>query len=299
MVTMLVDYLEESSVSLRDLEQKLVKLDKDYKLFLDRDIKDQMNLVKKDIRKTWSMSVDYIYKHLQEFFLLKKHFPNFFQMLKEDQSLGKVIEKIEWLLDFKKLDHAACQQELAKLKEQRKQLRDVKDFLRKWVGRIDRKSLIATWPFLKAELKTDLDKDEVLEIIKRKNRELRRKGWLILLNEPFIFYALDRLLSKLKKFKQVEADKRTEFEKLRGRGIYAQSEVEKKLKEAARKRRKMERKCEHLLLANYEYFQKLKKQKVTWRDKTANLFLTDLVEKIDAKLIDEKRWVVEMNKKLQ
>ena len=44
---MLVDYLEESSASLRDLEQKLVKLDKDYKLFMDRDIKDQMNLVKR------------------------------------------------------------------------------------------------------------------------------------------------------------------------------------------------------------------------------------------------------------
>ena len=245
------------------------------------------------------MSVDYIYKHMQELFLLKKRFPNFFQMLKEDQSLGKVIEKIEWLLDFKKLDHAACQQELAKLKEQRKQLGDVKDFLRKWVGRIDRKSFIATWPFLKAELKTDLDKDEVLEIIKRKNRELKRKGWLILLNEPFVFYALDRLFSKLKKFKQVEVDKKSEVEKLKGRGIYAQSEAEKKLKEAARKRRKMEKKCEHLLLANYEYFQKLKKQKVTWNDKTANLFLADLVEKIDVKLLDEKRWVAEMNKRLQ
>lgn len=299
---MLVDYLEDASAGLRALEQRLMRLDKEYKLFFDRDIKEQMYNVKKEIAKERINSFNYLYRHLQELVLVKKRFPDFFQVLKEDQYLSKVIGRLDWLLDFKKLESGLCQVELQKIKGQRRQLRDMRDFLKTWVGKLDKKSIKVTWPVLQdgalENAPENMDKDEFLQAIRKKNRELKRKGWLFLLNEPFIAHMLDGLFTKLKQARQKEAEKKMDFEKAKGRGIYSEHDAEKSLRTAKKERVRMERKCEHLLLANYEYFQKLKKQRITWRDKVANVFLKDLVAKIDVPPLDEKKWFMEMEKRL-
>ena len=46
------------------------------------------------------------------------------------------------------------------------------------------------------------------------------------------------------------------------------------------------------------YLLKIKKQRPTWRDKTANMFMQNLIEKININPINEKLWIEELNKKL-
>ena len=295
---MLIDYLEEISENLKNLEKQLVQLEKDYRLFGDREIREQMNTVKKDIKKIMANALGQLYLHLQELFLIKKYFPAFFQVLKEDQHLAKIIGRIDWLLEFKKLDQKTCKEELTKIKNQRTQLREVKDFLRNWVGKVDHKSLVATWAFLKNDLAKDMDRDEVSAILKKRNRELKRQGWLLLLNSYSIPAIFEKFSAKLTSIRKGEVDWRTDFEKTKGRGIYAQSDAEKKLKHAVAERRKMVRKCEHFLMANYEFILVFKKQKRTWLDQGANRMMKELIERIDVKPIDEKNWLVEMNKRL-
>ena len=72
---MLIDYLEEISENLKNLEKQLVQLEKDYRLFGDREIREQMNTVKKDIKKIMANALGQLYLHLQELFLIKKYFP--------------------------------------------------------------------------------------------------------------------------------------------------------------------------------------------------------------------------------
>ncbi|MBS3067514.1 hypothetical protein J4450_02330 [Candidatus Micrarchaeota archaeon] len=295
---MLIEYLEQSAADLRALEQRLLGMANQYRMFMDRDIREQMEELKKEIRKNQAKILSKVYAHMQEFVLLKRHFPGFFQVLKEDQYLSRVINRIEWLFEFKKLDAATCQVELLKIKEQRKQLREAKEFLKKWVGKVDKKSMEATWPILKDQIADKMDRDEVRGIIKNKNKELRRKGWLLIINEPFIISVLNRLFEKLKKIREQEAEIKLEIERLKGKNIYARSDAEKKLKLVTKERKKMERKCEHVLLANYEYLLKIKKQRPTWRDKTANMFMQNLIEKININPINEKLWIEELNKKL-
>ncbi len=295
---MLIEYLEQSAAELHTLEQRLLSMANQYRMFMDRDIRGQMEELKKEIRKNQAKILSKVYIHMQEFVLLKTHFPSFFQVLKEDPYLSRIINRIEWLFEFKKLDAASCQAELLKIKEERRQLREAKDFLKKWVGKIDKKSMEATWSILKGQIADKMDRDEALQVIKNKNKELRRKGWLLIINEPFIISVLNRLFEKLKKIREHEAETKLEIERLKGKNIYARSDAEKRLKLAIKERKKMERKCEHVLLANYDYLLKIKKQRPTWRDKNANIFMQNLIEKININPINEKAWIAEMNKKL-
>ena len=128
--------------------------------------------------------------------------------------------------------------------------------------------------------------------------ELRRKGWLLVLNDYFLPVFLNKFVTRLKSLKQEEVFAKAEFEKAKGKGIYAQGDAEKKLKAATKERRKMEKKCEHLLLVNYEYFLSLKKQRRTWLDKTSDLFVRAIVDRLNVNFVNENNWVTEMNKKL-
>lgn len=299
---MLVDYLEEASADLRELDSKLVKLSHQYKQFYYAELREEMNGIKKKIHKKKQEIIDNIYKNSQEFFLIKKHFPQFFQLLKEDEQLAKIFEQVSWLSDFKILDSKQASSIITEIKKQRAIIREIKDFLKKWTGKIDSRSLIATWDILKGELTGELEKDEVLQVLNRKNKELRRKGWLVMLNEPFIFKQLAKIFEKLKKLRNEVIEKKTEVEKSKGKGTLAESAKLKELKKTESKKRKLERMCEHMLLVNHAFLIKIKSQKPSFRTnyKTENInnVVLSIINNLNVKTIDEKKWLAEMKNKL-
>ncbi len=74
---MLIEYLEHSAADLRTQEQRLLDLANQYKMFMDRDMREQMEELKGEIRKKQAKILNQVYLHMQEFVLLKKHFPSF------------------------------------------------------------------------------------------------------------------------------------------------------------------------------------------------------------------------------
>ena len=157
---MLIDYLESASNELDELERNLVEINKDYKRFFDRELKEQTINVRKRIDKKRNEVLDYLYFNMQELSMIKKNFPDFFRILEEDPHLSKVVERVSWILGSKKLDQKQCEQEIKRIKAGKKQLREARAFLDRWVGKIDGKSLEATWPILKGELKAEMEKED-------------------------------------------------------------------------------------------------------------------------------------------
>ena len=294
---MLIDYLEDATQELRTLEERLISLGREYQIMRDPETRDQMAQLKKELKKKKFQLLEYLYEHLQELTFLKKNFPEYVTVLLEEPSLSEILNRISWLFDYKELPSQECTQALLAIKKERKQLRDARDFLKKWVGPIDQKSLVATWPLLKGELRPNMDTDEIVAVIKKKNKELRKKGWLIMIHEPFIKVILDKISERIKALKKTEFEKQTELKKGIDQGIYKQETLLKERKKTEKERIGLERRFKHILLAGYPYLFKLKQQK-TWREEKGDLFLSGLVRTIPTSALDEKLWLKEARKKL-
>lgn len=298
-MNMIIDYLEDAAGNLRVLGNKLKELEAEYKKSFDRQAREEMARIRKEIAKKRHEMKMQVYLHLDELRLLKKHFPMLLEVLMEDENIGHVLKKKAWLLDFKVLQKKDCEKRLLEIRKKRKQLRETKDFLRNWVGRIDVKSIVATWPVLKDALNEgEVDKEDILTAVSDMDKKLKNEGWQLMLNDPFILKPLDRLLQMLKKAQGEEYDKRIAFDKAKGKGTTQEYNTGKVLLGTRRKKAKIERMCMHLLLANSHFLNKIKKQDMTWCDKTTGLFMKKLLEKLNAPEIHEDRWVKEMKKKL-
>lgn len=293
---MLIDYLEQVAKELAASEEKLLHLGREYQLMRDQETREQLSLVKKEIKQTRFSILEYIYLHLQELVLLQKHYPLYISSLKEDPYLGEVLRRISWLLDFKSMGQEECKNELLRIKAARKQLYEARDFLKKWAGSIDKKSLVATWPILSELLVNTMDKDEVIAVIKRKNKELRKAGWLVILHEPFIEAVVMRFLQRIRELKRESLEKQAELKKS-DKGIYKKEVFVKELEKATKEHMQLERRLRHLLLASYLYLLKLKKQKNTWKDKKSDL--ASILEKLPIAELNEKIWLTEMQKRFK
>jgi len=190
-----------------------------------------------------------------------------------------------------------AEDKLMKVKDQRTQLLEARKFVQKWPReQIDAKSINATWPVLKEQLSGELDKEDVLEAIAEKDRELKHSGWLVLLDDSMIQDALDRFSQKIKRSLVQEREKAEEAENARGKGSVKEYETAKELEAASAKRKNYERKLKHLLLANREFLIQLKKNG-KWDKK--NSCIKDLVIQIPLNKINDKEWVKEMKKRLE
>ncbi len=296
---MLIDYLEDAAGELAVLEEKQALLGKEYQVMRDAETRERLAQAKKDIKKKRFEVLEYLYENLQELGLLQKHFPLYVTSLLDDPHLSEILKRVTWLLDFKKMDSPTCQKELLRIKSLRRQLYEARDFLRQWSGSIDRRSLEATWPVLLGLLEDRMDKDEVLMVIKRKNRELRKEGWLIILHEPFIEPVINKFLERIKELRAEALEKRQELKKST-KGIYNQEVL---LKEAARtehEERRLLRRLRHMLLASYSYLLTLKKQKRTWRDTSSmNVLFSSILQKISIAEINERVWLAKIKKRLR
>ena len=204
-----------------------------------------------------------------------------------------------WLIEFKELPRKECEKKLLEIKNKRTQLREARDFLKVWVGKIDAKSLVATWHVLKDVLREEVEKGEALTEMEELDKKLRQEGWLVILNDPLILRPLHRFFRELKKANESEFERAGALEKTKGRGTLAEYNAAKELRKAKKKQKKWERLCRHILLANSNFLNKIRKQKMTWRDSTADKFMKKFLEKLEVKPIDEKKWVKDMKKKLE
>jgi hypothetical protein len=202
-----------------------------------------------------------------------------------------------WLTDFKGLKKEEAEKELKSVKAKRRELKDVSEFLKKWVGRVDSKALRATWKVLDGEFVSDMDKDEALEKLKRIDIKYRRKGWIIILNEPFISMALQKFCRKLDEIKSKEFDARRDVERSKGKGTTAEYSAMKVLQAVEQKKKSMENKCVNLVLANPEFARKLKKMSTGPVVQKSMRAIISLFRDIDVRF-DQKEWKAEMKKKI-
>ncbi len=297
---MFIEYLEKVTAELNWMENKLQVLEKEYRKGFDRQAREEINGIKKEI-KTKKLEIgEKIYENLWEMRLIKKHFPALFTVYIEHETIGPVLKNKMWLIDFKGMPIKECEKKINEIKNKRKQLKESIKFLKGWVGSIDAKSMVATWNVFKDVLKEKdkRDKDEVLALIKEMNKASLREGWLVMLNEPLILKPLYRFFTLLKKAYENEYEKKNAFEKSKGKGSISEYNTTKELREAQKKRMRIEKLCRHLLLANSHFLAKIKTNKPTWRNKSIDNFIKGFLNSIKIPNIDEKKWLNEIKSKL-
>ncbi len=292
---MLIDYLETSSEELHILEERIQKLDEEYRKCFDKQIRQEMDSIRKEIRHKKTEVYERIIKDVQEIYLLKKHFPQLLDVFLEDKQIGMILHRKSWLFEFRNIK--ATDKELTEIKKKRKELSDARDFLKKWVGKIDSKSLTATWPMLKGKIKDENDKDEVMTVILEEEESLKRQGWLVMLHEPHIIKPLKKIIEKLKKASEDAAQKSVDLGKSKGNGTTAEYNATKALREAQKKKRIAEKECRHLLYANPEFLMKLKTE-TKWNKMKVDIFANNFIKKIEYLPIKEDVWLREMKKKI-
>lgn len=292
---MLVDILEEAAAELKAKKEEYRKLNKQYKKFYSKDLRQEMELMKADIGKIQHKVNEHLYDNLEELGLIKRYFPDLYNVFLDDEDIGKLVKKKDWLLERKEKKKAT--EKLNEIKEKRKQVREARKFLKEWPGpKIDAKSLTATWPVLKDLLKGEMEKDDVLLIINKKDKSLKKEGWLLLTNESMVQIPLNRFLKRIIALRADEQIKALSMAKAQGKGTVKEFDALKEFKEAQRKRISMERKCRHLLLASRKFLQSLKKPK-RFGGRKSDIEL--LADQISLKKINEKDWLKQMRKRLE
>lgn len=294
---MLIDYLEENTGYLRNKEKRRISLERQLKSFYSRDIKEEVIRVKKEISKKKNEVVRNFYENIEEYVLLQKHFPQLLEEYFSDPYIGKILSKKKWLLEFKPLKEKDAEKKLEKIRKQRKEVRDALDFLKKWVGKVDKKSFVATWKSLKDVIKDGVDKDELQTALKEHNLKLKKEGWKILINDSLILIPLKKLISQVVSQRNEEKDKLKSAEGKKGAGTVKEYESLSELRKVNRSRMKTERMIRHLLISNRSFLKTLRKKPVaggSYAEKTLN----EIAGTVYLKKVDEKKWLKEMKKKL-
>jgi hypothetical protein len=294
---LLVDYLEEATAYLREKRERLQKLDQQFRKIYDRDLKKEMATIKVDIKKK-SSEINYqLLLNLEEFRALNKYYRELLQAYMDDENIGKVISKKSWLLDFRSVPPKQAAARLEQLRYWRGKLREAKKFLKKWVGRVDARSITATYPVLKGYMSGEMDREEAIATVDKVDNILLREGWLILISDSLIQIPLAKFLSMVTSLRYQEAQAQADLRRATGRGTVAETAALRKYQEIFRKRQHYESAITQILLANPDYLRSLKKKK-SWLSRDRSGYFEKMVETIVPHRIKERVWLNEMNKKL-
>lgn len=296
-MTLLIEYLEEAAAYLREKRGKLKKLDEQYRRIWDRDIKKEMFQTRQDISKKSSEVNNELLLNLEEFRAIHKYFPELLQAYMEDEHIGKTLQKKAWLLDYKPLAPKAAAARLAQLQEWRSQLRDAKEFLKRWVGTVNARAFVATYPILRNYLSGTMDKIDALSAIATADKTLLKEGWLILISDSLIQIPVAKFMSKINALRIEEMDARAGLARAQGRGTVAETAALRKFQEIIKRKQHYEKVLTQLFLANPDYLRQQKKKK-NWlaREKAGNL--DKIVQGITPHTIKERVWLNAMRKKL-
>lgn len=295
---LLIDFLEEKAAVLRELKEKLQKMEQQYRRIYDRDLKKEMLRVRQDIARTSSEVTDELLLNLDEFRALNKYYPELLRVYMEDEYIGKVVSKKAWLLEFRPIPAQEAAARLAQLREWRAQLVDARDFLKRWVGRVDARSMVATFPVLRGHMKGKMDRDEAALAIDKAKKTVLREGWLLLINDSLIQIPITKFMGRINNLLYMETQAEGEMKRSLGRGTVAETRALRKFQEISKKRQHYERVLKQLLLANPKYLKAMKKKK-NWLSKERSTNLDRIVQSVTPHTVKERSWLNEMNKKIE
>jgi len=294
---LLIDYLEDSSAYIRERKQTLHKLERQYRQMYSRDTKKEMHDIEEDIRRKQAELTQELLTRLEELRFLKKYFPDLLQTYMEDEYVGKTITRKAWLLDFQEIPPQQAAAGLAALRAQRAKVRQARNFVKRWVGPLNMRSFLATYPFLRGQVRAQMDKEDVLAAVDKADRVLRRQGWLLLLTQSLIGIPLAKFMARLAQFRYQEAEAQRDCQRTRGQGSVAEVGSLRKLEKARRGREHYGNVLKQILLANPDYLRSIKKSR-NWLSRKKETDLQRLAETVNPFTVHERAWLDEMKKRL-
>lgn len=294
---LLIDLLEEAETELKEKTKRMQRMNREYRQTFDRDLRSEIDLLRKDIRRKHAEIIESIYVNMDEFRALHKYFPDLLEVFFEDEFLGKTLSRKKWLLRFQELKPSEVQGKLIEIRGKRMMLRMARKELAKR-GRTEvSKQFFSAFPALKGKLKPGMSREEATRRLEDMDSALRREGWLLMIDSSLIANSASRMLGKVEMARVEEKALREAVKEAAGRGTIAEHNAKKKLEAATRRRRKVERKLSHLLLANPRFLKELKKIE-GFKKKFRPGSLEDFARGVKMKTVKEKPWLEHMKKKL-
>jgi len=294
---LLVDYLEAAAAYLRERREKLRKTEAQYHRIYDPDLKREAAEIRREIKRKENETTMELLLNLEEFRALDKYFPDLLAAFMEDEDIGKVLSRKSWLLDFKNVPPEQAAAKLAQLRGWRAELKDARQFLKRWIGKVQARSFTATYPTLRGHLTSDMDKDEALEVIKKVDKTLLREGWLVLITDSLIMIPLTKFTALIGQLAMEELKASTELRRSMGRGTVAETVATRKLREVRSKKEHYERMVCQILLSNPAFLKSLKKKK-NWLDKSKTSGLERFAQSVTPHSLKERAWLNDMRKKI-
>lgn len=295
MAELLIDYIEDAAQFIKKKKSELHRLEDEYKEAYSKDVREEMDIIKKEINKKKSELVERLYESVEELNSIKKYFPDFFNVLLEDEDVGRIMKRHDVLYDRLKIPNARNHLEI--IRRGRAQLKDAIAFLERWPGVIKEKQLTATYPILKGAISGDMESEDAIEKIKEMERTLMREGWKVILsNDELTLEFVEKYIKKLKMAEHDLAQAKINYSEAKEKGTVAENSALIRLRNAEKRKARLEKKIRRMLLANPELLANLKKKKWLSREKKTDL--QKIVEKVTPKKIREMVWLKEMKKRL-
>jgi hypothetical protein len=295
---LLIEYLEKASLRIGELTEKLRRLDKQYRQFYDRDIRREMTLIKKEIKRIRSDAMNELLFSLEQFHYLRKYFPELLETFMEDEYIGSVLRKKAWLLDFKQLPSKESAMRLEQLRMWRLQLKDAKNTLTGWVGKVSARAFVATYPTLRGHMRKDLEKDEAIELVDKVDKMLRKQGWLLLISDSLIKIPVAKFMDRIQRLRNQELMARGELNRAKGKGSVAETAAIRKVERLQKKRVHYEKVLTQILLSNPKALRSMKKKK-SWLSRERKSSFERFLEGIVPHKVKERAWLNEMKKRIE
>jgi len=294
---LLIDFLDNASSYLHAKQDELKKLETQYRKIYDPDLVREMKVIRREIAKKHTEIRAQLLLNLDEFRALNRYFPDLLSAFMEDGYIGKVLTGKAWLLDYKMVSPEVAAAKLQELRGWRMQLRSAKEALRGWVGVVHSKQFVAAYPVLRAHLRGDMDKQDVLHAIDSLDDALRREGWLVLITDSLIKIPLAKFMNKITELRYDEQKARMDLARTRGKGTIAETRAQRALEEVLVKKEHYESMIAQILLSNPRFLSSLKKQR-NWLTKGKLDPIVRFAQDITPHALRERAWLDEMRKRI-
>lgn len=296
---MLIEYLDDAAKDMAEIREKAQSIRKRYDSTGDRDLLSELAMLNKKAKIKKIHIWENIYENVEEFRYMKKHFPQLFQVYAEDESIGKIIRKKEWLADFDEMDPIEASRKIEDIKNDLRNLRKIRKASKNWERPFTENMIGTGWNIIKDKINENTEIEELQDILSDEEESLRKDGWKIIINEPLIMKPVSLFLERMKNAITEEQTSKLKMEESSGRGIYWEHKAKREYDLAVKKRKSVERCCKHLLLSNPQFLKKFKKQGMFWRDRNVAAFMKNFFDSIAVPEINEREWLTEMRKKIE
>ncbi len=295
---LLIDYFEETAAYVAERKLKMNLLEKQYQKTFDRSVKQEIALLRTEIRKKLSELKVELLRRLEELHYLRVYFPELLGIYLEDPHIGKIISKKMWILDFKPMSPEEARVRLDELRFMRFQLRQARKSLIGRPGLLDADKLLKNFPMLRGQFSGKVRREEIREAIDKIDQLLLREGWLILLNEQLIEIPLAKFTNRLVHLRYEEKLALLKLNESKERGMVAHANAVRSLEAVQRKIQHYESVIRQLLLANPVYLSSLKRS-TDWLARKKKTELQKIAETIAPHKVKERAWLNQMKKRVE